>query len=227
MRETKRVAPLRPVEALDGVSDHLAQVLRRADELLVEWSRFGAEVRTQVDAEARQLANAVALAVDGAVSRATMSTVDRAIADQIGSKLAALAAELSKLETRAKAAGRAIADERRTDRRLLWAIAGGVLVANVLLALVLLRGPTVVTVPAPPEPSRVEVPATAPVDAGVAHTIETPDAAVVETGSAAAPAVESGSGSGSATPKAPIKPAKLGPPSGAGSTASPVRTRRK
>jgi len=37
--------------SLDDVSDHLGEVLRRADELLAEWSRFGAEVRTQVDRE--------------------------------------------------------------------------------------------------------------------------------------------------------------------------------
>ena len=41
MREAARV--------LDDVSDHLGEVLRRSDELLAEWSRFGAQVRTQVD----------------------------------------------------------------------------------------------------------------------------------------------------------------------------------
>ena len=34
---------------LDNVSDHLGEVLRHADALLAEWSKFGAQVRTQVD----------------------------------------------------------------------------------------------------------------------------------------------------------------------------------
>ena len=37
--------------ALDDVSDHLGEVLRRADELLADWSRFGAQVRVQVERE--------------------------------------------------------------------------------------------------------------------------------------------------------------------------------
>jgi hypothetical protein len=163
MPETRRV--IRSSDALDGVSDHMGEILRRADELLADWSRFGAQVKAQVDREAQQLGNAVARAVDDAVARATSTGVDRAIADQIGAKLAALSTEIVKLESRTRAASRAIAEDRRGDRRWLWAVAGGVIVANGLLVALLLREPPVPVV-MQPEPTRIE-PAVVPVDAMV------------------------------------------------------------
>jgi len=210
MPETKRA--IRAVAALDGVSDHLGEVLRRADELLAEWSRFGAEVRSQVEREAGEVGRAVATAVDGAVVRAASASVERALTDQIGAKLTALATEITRLEQRARAASREVGQERRADRRVLWGLAAGILIANGLLVVMLLRRPVQVApqeVPPAPEPVRVELPAASPVDA----TPEPPlmiDAISGPAGSAAAAAgsAEPAAGSGSATrpPKSPAAP---------------------
>jgi hypothetical protein len=131
--------------ALDDVSDHLGEVLRRADELLADWSRFGAQVRTQVDREAA----AIGEVIDSAVTRAASSGLDRAISD----RLRALTTELERLEQRARAASRAVADQREGDRRVLWIVVAGIVLANALLVALLLRKPD----PAPvAEPIRIE-----------------------------------------------------------------------
>lgn len=161
MAEPKRA---RAEAALDDVSDHLGVVLQRADELLVEWSSFGAAVRGQVEREAAAIGEAVAGAVDTAVARATASGIDRAIADQVGARLTALTGEISRLEARTRAAARAVADERTGDRRLLWVVIGGIVVANALLVAILLRRPAAAPAPAPAaapalvpaEPAKVE-----------------------------------------------------------------------
>jgi hypothetical protein len=152
MPEPKRV---RAEAALDDVSDHLGVVLQRADELLAQWSTFGTAVRGQVEREAAAIGDAVAGAVDTAVARATASGIDRAITDQVGSRLTALTAEIARLEARTRAAARAVADERMGDRRLLWIVIGGIVLANALLVAILLRRPAVV--PAPAEPTKVEL----------------------------------------------------------------------
>lgn len=152
MPEPKRA---RAEAALDDVSDHLGVVLQRADELLVQWSAFGAAVRGQVDREAAAIGDAVAGAVDTAVARATASGIDRTITEQVGSRLTALAAEIARLEARTRAAAHAVADERKGDRRLLWIVIGGIVLANALLVALLLRRP--VAVPAPAEPTKVEL----------------------------------------------------------------------
>jgi hypothetical protein len=159
MPEPKRA---RAEAALDDVSDHLGVVLQRADELLVQWSAFGASVRGQVEREVAAIGGAVAGAVDTAVVRATASGIDRAITDQVGARLTALTGEIARLEARTRAAARAVADERMGDRRLLWAVIAGIVVANALLVVLLLRRPTVVQVPA--EPTKVDLapPAAAP-----------------------------------------------------------------
>jgi hypothetical protein len=200
MPETKRA--IRPVAALDGVSDHLGEVLRRADELLVEWSRFGAEVRTQVEREAGEVGRAVATAVDGAVARAASASVERALTDQIGAKLTALATEISKLEQRTRAASRAVGEERRGDRRVLWGLGAGILIANGLLVAMLLRQPAApVQLPAPAaEPARVELPAAAPADAITPEPAITIDAISGPAASSEPAAVGSGS----------AQPAKVG-----------------
>ncbi len=154
MPEPKRA---RAEAALDDVSDHLGVVLQRADELLAQWSTFGAAVRGQVEREAAAIGDAVAGAVDTAVARATASGVDRAIADQVGSRLTALTAEIAKLEARTRAAARAVADERTGDRRLLWVVIGGIVLANALLVAILLRGPAASPAPAPATPAKVEL----------------------------------------------------------------------
>jgi hypothetical protein len=211
MREPKRV--VRPAEALDDMSANMGELLRRADELLAEWGRFGAQVRGQVEHEAREVGNAVASAVDGAVTRATSARVDRAITDQIGARLAALAAEIGRLETRARAATRAVGEERRVDRRVLWVVAAGVVIANALLVVMLLRKPAEVKVPLP-EPVRVEQPVVVPADAAV-EPVSTIDA--VSEPAPAPPADGSASkpkpGAGSATRPIPTK-ATIGPPAG-------------
>jgi hypothetical protein len=161
MAELKRA---RAEAALDDVSDHLGVVLQRADELLVQWSAFGASVRSQVEREAGAIGEAVAGAVDTAVARATANGIDRAITDQVGARLSALTAEIARLEARTRAAARGIADQRTGDRRLLWAVVGGVILANALLVAILLRRPAAVPVPA--EPVKVEV--AAPPGAGTA-----------------------------------------------------------
>jgi hypothetical protein len=166
MAEPKRA---RAEAALDDVSDHLGVVLQRADELLVQWSAFGASVRAQVEREAAAVGEAMAGAVDTAVARATANGIDRAITDQVGARLSALTVELGRLEARTRAAARSVAEQRTVDRRLLWVVIGGIAIANALLVAILLRRPAVV---APPqaEPAKVELsaPPAAPPAAGSA-----------------------------------------------------------
>jgi hypothetical protein len=204
MREPKRV--IRSTAALDDVSDHMGEILRRADELLADWSRFGAEVRTQVDREAQHVGHAVASAVDGAVGRVAVTSVERVIADQIGTKLTALSTEIGKLEARARAASRAIAEDRRGDRRVLWAVGAGVVIANGLLVAMLLRGPSQTVLPAP-EPTRIEVPVVAPIDAAVAPPPAEPAPEPAPAGSAQPPPASEGSAK---PPAAPAKVEKAG-----------------
>ena len=122
----------RALAQLDDVSAELAEVLRSADRLLDEWQRFGVAVRAQVDREASTVGNAVADAVDLAVQRA------------LSAQLATVSAEIHKLESRARSASRALADQRVREQWWLYGIAGGIAVALALLvALVVLvaRGP--------------------------------------------------------------------------------------
>ena len=119
--------------ALDDVSDHLGEVLRRADELLVEWSTFAAQVRGQVEREAA----AVGHIVEGAVGRVAAQGIDRAI----GERLRALTLEIERLEQRTRAASRAVVEQRDRDRRLLWAVVAGIALANALLVVLVLRKP--------------------------------------------------------------------------------------
>ena len=137
--------------ALDDVSDHLGEVLRRADELLAEWSRLGVQVRAQVEREVA----AIGEVVDGAVARAAGSGIDRAIAE----RLRALTAEIDRLEQRTRAASRAVAEHREGDRRVLWIVVAGIVIANALLVALLLRKPEPVPVA---EPIRIETPAAPP-----------------------------------------------------------------
>jgi hypothetical protein len=177
MLEAKRMP--RP-DPLDTASDQMAELLRRADALLAEWSRFGAAVRVQVEREAAQVGAAVCDATDLAVRRAAAEGTSRAISDQLGKQLAALAAEVGKLETRAKAASRAIAEQRRGDRALLYGLAAAMLIANVFLVVLLLRKPVAIVaepVPVAAPIAPAVVPAPAP-EAGSA--VAPPDDAAIE-----------------------------------------------
>jgi hypothetical protein len=160
MRDAKRLVRT-PEAALDEVSDHLGEVLRRADDLLAEWSRFGEVVRAQVERQAGEIGDAVASSVELAAVRGVAGSVDRALTEHVGTRLTALAGEIARLEARARAATRTVADERAVDRRVLWIIGAGVLVANVLLAFLLLRPAPEAPVAAP----HVPAPAIAPVPA--------------------------------------------------------------
>jgi hypothetical protein len=137
--------------ALDDVSDHLGEVLRHADALLAEWSRFGGQVRAQVEREAAAIGDVV----DGAVTRAASAGLDRVLTD----RLHALTGELERLEQRARAASRVVAEQRDEDRRVLWIVVAGIVLANALLVALLLRKPD----PAPAaEPIRIESTAAEP-----------------------------------------------------------------
>jgi hypothetical protein len=202
MREARQQ---RPEVVLDDVSANLAEVLRRADGLLAEWSAFGAEVKAQVEREASTVGAAVSHAVDGAVARAVGAGIDRAVPEQLTTRMAALTAEISKLEHRARTAAKAISDERVHDRRLLGGIVLGVLVANALLVMLLLRQPPTAVAPLP-EATRVEVapvappaselttpasvPAAIPLDAAVTDVVLDAAAAAPDAGSASAPTTE-------------------------------------
>jgi hypothetical protein len=122
----------RAVAQLDDVSAELAEVLRTADRLLDEWSRFGAAVRAQVDREAATVGGAVAGAVEIAVQRS------------LAAQLATVGAEIHRLEQRARAASRALAEQRAAERWWLMGIAGGVAIAIALLVVLVVqvsRGP--------------------------------------------------------------------------------------
>jgi hypothetical protein len=223
--------------ALDDVSDHLGEVLRHADEMLAEWGRFGAQVRTQVEREA----GAIGAVVDGAVERAASSGIDRAIAD----RLRLLSAEIERIEQRARAAARAVTDQREADRRVLWIVVAGVVLANALLVVLLLRKPEPVRGPepirmeavAPPaaEPAHV-VPAGGSGDAGSAGSAAEPVLGAGAPGATAGSSSGSSAGVGSGSNAAGAKPgpklpgdaaAKPGAPAGDGAgsakpAASPI-----
>ena len=231
--ETKRA--LRP-DPLDTASAHMAELLHRADELLLEWSKFGAGVRAQVDREAQQIGGAVCDAVDLAVRRAAADGTARAISEQLGTQLAAVSAEVAKLETRARAATRAIAEQRRGDRTLIYGLIAAVLVGNVLLVVLLLRSPAapVIVEPVPvatpvapgsAEPVHIEAPAPVHEDtAGSAKPVvdePAPDAKPVKPGDAPKPDTKPATKNPKAEPKAELKavppprPVRQGPPNGA------------
>ncbi len=208
--------------ALDDVSDHLGEVLRRADELLAEWSRFGAQVRTQIDGEVA----AIGEVIDGAVARAASAGLDRAITD----RLRALTVEIDRLEQRTRAASRAVAEHRDADRRVLWIVVAGIVVANVLLVALLLRKPdaTPVAEPIRLESPAAQPPAADPVPAAVPSIGSADPAGAVNAGSAAAAgptapgitadakppaaAPSAGSNAPGAKPGSPVAPTAAGKP---------------
>jgi len=190
-----------PERQLDDISDHLGEVLRRADDLLAEWSRFGDAVRAQVDREAQAIATTVGDSVDRAVIRG----VEKALVDQVGVRVNAIATELGRVEARARALARTATEDRTRQRALLWAILAGIIGANALLAVLLLRdggssaAPQPATFAPPPPVPAVTAPA-AGSGSGSGSAAVVPAAG----GSGSAPpAASSGSGSGSAGSAAP------------------------
>jgi hypothetical protein len=162
------------VRVLDDISDTLGVVLRRADELLADWSRFGAEVRVQVDREAASIAGVV----DSAVTRAAGAGLDRAIAD----RLRALTAELERLEQRTRAVSRATMKQRQGDRRILWVVVAGVVVANALLVALLVRRPE-----AAPAIEPVRIDSVTPAGEATGVRAPSPGSATPASGSGASP----------------------------------------
>lgn len=217
MRDGRAVVAVPAREmSLDDASAQLAEMLRRCDALAAEWAQFGDEVRARVAREVESIGHTVDAAIARAALGATAVAVERAFADDLGARMTALAAELARLEGRARAAARAIADERRGDRTLLYAGLAGIVLANILLALVLLRAPAP-PAPAPPEPVP---PAATPLDPALvtgnaiatpALPAPTPEPIAVQAGPAeraagAGPTAGSGSGSGSAAAATKPKP---------------------
>jgi hypothetical protein len=192
--------------ALDDVSDHLGEVLRRADDLLAEWGKFGAQVRDQVEREAA----AIGAVVDGAVGRAASTGIDRAIGD----RLRALTAELERIEQRARAASRAVVEQRGADRRILWAVVAGIVLANALLVVLILRKPEAAPVA---EPIRLDAPAQ-PAAVPAAAPGATPDPAVPAAGSAGAVSPEAAGALPATTAGSAASPA-AGPAAGSGASA--------
>jgi hypothetical protein len=186
-------------KALDDVSDHMGEVLRQADALLAEWQGFSSKVRAQVEHEARTIGDAVGGAIDDAIARGVDDAVARAMGDRLSAQLAQLTGELAKLESRARASARSIADQRRVDRRAWWFLGGGLALANALLVVLVLREPA--SPPPEPPPAPIVVPAA---------TMIAPDAAVVE---APPPAPIEPAGSAVVDVKPPAKPAATKPAS--------------
>jgi hypothetical protein len=144
---TSTTAPGDAGERLAELNDHLGRFLEHADQLLDEWARFGAQVRTSVDAELGRIDHAVDGAVAGAAERAgreLAARLDAQVAQRVdrslGEGVARLRTELDRLANTAKAIGAGQA--RRPDLgrwTLIAAISANALVA-VVLAVVLLRG---------------------------------------------------------------------------------------
>jgi hypothetical protein len=210
--------------ALDDVSDHLGEVLRRADELLLEWSKFGAQVRAQVERETA----AVGEVVEGAVGRAATAGLDRAIGD----RLRALTVEIERLEQRTRAASRAVVEQREGNRRILWALVAGIVLANALLVVLILRRPdaTPVAEPVrldaasqPVEPAPGAAPPAGPnggVNAGQAPAAAGSNAPGAGVAADAITGGQQAVGSGSAAVPAPG--AAMKPATGSGATTRPA-----
>jgi len=129
------------------VSDRLGRVLHHADELLAEWERFAAQTRTRIDLEVHAIGATVAAAVETSVDRAVErvsagvdAAVERTVEARVGLQLTALAAELTRLEHRARGAVR-LAENRGRHRLWMWTAIAGLGITNVFLAILLLRTP--------------------------------------------------------------------------------------
>jgi len=134
-----------PGERLAELNDHLGRFLQHADQLLEEWGRFGAQVRTTVDGEVGRIDQAVSGAVDRAADRAgreLAGRLDSQVAERVdralGEGVTRLRTDLDRLARTAR--GLADADagggRRDTGRLTLIAVVG----ANVMLAALLVLG---------------------------------------------------------------------------------------
>src|SRR5690242_7430520 len=109
-------------DSLSEMNDHLGRFLRQADELLDDWTRFGAEVRARVDGEVGRLGDTIADAVDAQVERGT-----RRVTDMV----------------------RELKVERSHTRSIAIAALVFAVLANVMLLLLLFRSPAPAPAPAP------------------------------------------------------------------------------
>jgi hypothetical protein len=174
-----------PDDALAELNDHLGRFLRQADELLDEWARFGAGVRGALEGQLREVEGAFAKGADAAAARAAAAmsrSLDDAAAARVdrvlGERVAALRAELERLERIARGVAGAQSQPRAPDgatQRIWIAVIAANVLLVVLIVLVWTRGaspspPPLVTTPALASPPIVvdaapAADASAPVDA--------------------------------------------------------------
>jgi hypothetical protein len=187
MADRRARAPASPPDdALTELNDHLGRFLRQADELLDEWARFGAGVRGALEGQLREVESAFARGADAAAARAAAAmgrSLDDAAAARVdrvlGDRVAALRAELERLERIARGLAGAQAQPRAPDgatQRIWIAVLAANVLLVVLIVLVWTRGrapevpPPLVTAPAlAPPPVVVDAappPDAAPPDAG-------------------------------------------------------------
>lgn len=143
-------------DPLAAINDHLGRFLRQADQLLDDWARFGADVRTRVTHEVDRVGAAVEQAVDGSVGLVADRAAAR-VSDDVAGRLAARLADVhDEIDRATRAARRATAavdalhtGGRRTSRWAAAALAAAV-VADALLLALLVRQPD--TAPVAPVP---------------------------------------------------------------------------
>jgi hypothetical protein len=131
-------------ERLAELNDHLGRFLAHADQLVDEWSRFGAQVRASVDGELGRVDRAIDGAVDQAVSRAAeragrelAGTLEAQVAARVdrslGDGVTRLRGELDRMARTAHAMGTGAPPRSDVGRLTLIAV----VVGNLLLAGVL------------------------------------------------------------------------------------------
>lgn len=140
-----------PATALDDVSQHLGEVLRHADALLEQWSSFGAEVQREVERSTARIGDAVDHAVASSLEqvahRASTSAaaavdlaVRRCLEERVGEQLRRLGAELTGLESKARAVAHHNAAQRRRERIMFAATVLGLVASNLLLVVMMVLG---------------------------------------------------------------------------------------
>jgi hypothetical protein len=133
-----------PGERLAELNDHLGRFLVHADQLVDEWSRFGAQVRASVDGELGRVDRAIDGAIDQAVSRAAeragrelAGTLEAQVAARVdrslGEGVTRLRGELDRMARTAHAIGTGAPPRADVGRLTLIAV----VVGNLLLAGVL------------------------------------------------------------------------------------------
>ena len=156
---------------IEALRDHLARLLEQADQLLHEWQTFGEDVRATLDAQVRTLDAQLGRAVAEA-TRTLAPKVAAELSRELSQTIELLRRDIQGLREAARRATADLEGPRRSARggeivRWLPLFAVGLaLVANVLLAMLLLRSPT--TTPPTTLPAALPVHAAVSVDAAAA-----------------------------------------------------------